>query len=601
MRLLPELADGPIDPLPALDLAPEQERRLLFGAVARYLANVAGPAGTLLVLDDLHWAGADALDLLSALVRSADHPVRVLGAYRDTDVRAQDALPVTLTDLARAGLAWRHVVGALSAREAAELLDSLLADTAEMEAATRVREKLGTLLEVVGDYDAAQGVLEEAVALYRAVGAADRLGHALEELGWVHSGRLALQELIARLRPEVEPLEAAGPSVGLVGLCAMLAFFYGRGGQYAEQLAMAERARGLAERLGDTYALLLAQQRQGMALLALGREAEALRVMEAVVPLAEATERPVILCTALLVAGAVYEQRGEFARRRRGLARVLEINERREARVWLPSIMADDARVLFFLGEWPAARRELERALALGRAVNLAGCVAPPLLELGWLCLAEGAWAEACGYLDEAIAVASAEGDLSRLRAAHSVRAECDIRLGQAGRACERLTPLLDGPALREWGVQMVVPVLAWALLECGDGAAARELLAHGIARARSREDRLTLVDLLRVQALVEQRQGRWAEAAGALEAGLTLAQSMPYPYAEGRLLHVSGALHAQVGAAQPARELLAAALARFRQLGAARDADQAERDLAELTGTPDRRPSGVRAARPSA
>src|SRR5579885_2867191 len=383
-----------------------------------------------------------------------------------------------------------------------------------MEAATRVREKLGTLLEVVGDYDAAQGVLEEAVALYRAVGAADRLGHALEELGWVHSGRLALQELIARLRPEVEPLEAAGPSVGLVGLCAMLAFFYGRGGQYAEQLAMAERARGLAERLGDTYALLLAQQRQGMALLALGREAEALRVMEAVVPLAEATERPVILCTALLVAGAVYEQRGEFARRRRGLARVLEINERREARVWLPSIMADDARVLFFRGEWPAARRELERALALGRAVNLAGCVAPPLLELGWLCLAEGAWAEACGYLDEAIAVASAEGDLSRLRAAHSVRAECDIRLGQAGRACERLTPLLDGPALREWGVQMVVPVLAWALLECGDGAA-RELLAHGIARARSREDRLTLVDLLRVQALVEQRQGRWAEAAG--------------------------------------------------------------------------------------
>ena len=37
-------------------------------AVARYLANMAGPAGTLLVLDDLQWAGPDALDLLTALV-----------------------------------------------------------------------------------------------------------------------------------------------------------------------------------------------------------------------------------------------------------------------------------------------------------------------------------------------------------------------------------------------------------------------------------------------------------------------------------------------------------------------------------------------------
>ena len=36
----------------------------MVAAVARFLANVAGPAGTLLVLDDLQWAGPDALDLL---------------------------------------------------------------------------------------------------------------------------------------------------------------------------------------------------------------------------------------------------------------------------------------------------------------------------------------------------------------------------------------------------------------------------------------------------------------------------------------------------------------------------------------------------------
>jgi len=52
-------------------VAPEQERRLVADAVSLFLSNVAGPAGTILALDDLQWAGLDALDLLTALVRSA--------------------------------------------------------------------------------------------------------------------------------------------------------------------------------------------------------------------------------------------------------------------------------------------------------------------------------------------------------------------------------------------------------------------------------------------------------------------------------------------------------------------------------------------------
>jgi transcriptional regulator with XRE-family HTH domain len=43
VRLLPEWAHGPIEPLPAWTLLPAQERRLVFGAVARLLDNVAGP------------------------------------------------------------------------------------------------------------------------------------------------------------------------------------------------------------------------------------------------------------------------------------------------------------------------------------------------------------------------------------------------------------------------------------------------------------------------------------------------------------------------------------------------------------------------------
>src|SRR5262249_45436364 len=96
VRLLPELAGTAVVPAPSWQLPPGQERRLLFGAVVRFLANVAGPAGTLLILDDLQWAGDDALDLLAALVRAPSWapsgsvgsllPLRVVGAYRDTEV-----------------------------------------------------------------------------------------------------------------------------------------------------------------------------------------------------------------------------------------------------------------------------------------------------------------------------------------------------------------------------------------------------------------------------------------------------------------------------------------------------------------------------------
>jgi hypothetical protein len=66
-------------------------------AVVRFLTNLPGPAGTLLLLDDLQWASADALALLATLARSAaEVPVRLIGAYRDTEVRAKDPLAVLL-------------------------------------------------------------------------------------------------------------------------------------------------------------------------------------------------------------------------------------------------------------------------------------------------------------------------------------------------------------------------------------------------------------------------------------------------------------------------------------------------------------------------
>jgi predicted ATPase len=51
---------------------------------------MAGPAGTLLILDDLQWAGPDALDLIHVLAQGLSARIRIVGAYRDTDVLSSD-------------------------------------------------------------------------------------------------------------------------------------------------------------------------------------------------------------------------------------------------------------------------------------------------------------------------------------------------------------------------------------------------------------------------------------------------------------------------------------------------------------------------------
>jgi len=133
VRLLPELAEASLVPVPRWELSPPQERRLMFAAVGRFLTNVMGPSGTLLVLDDLQWADADALDLLATLIRSAsDVHLRVVGAYRSTEVQPQDPLGIMQNELTLEGLVIQHELAPLRSQEAAALLSSLM-NTAEGE------------------------------------------------------------------------------------------------------------------------------------------------------------------------------------------------------------------------------------------------------------------------------------------------------------------------------------------------------------------------------------------------------------------------------------------------------------------------------------
>jgi len=128
-RVLPELDVAGMAPAPPATLPPERERRLVFGAIARFVTNIAGPAGTLLVLDDLQWAGPDALDVLLTLAHEAERAsLRVVCAYRSTEAHIHDALGMALADLAQASLVTHHGVPPLSRPDARRMFDGLMAD-----------------------------------------------------------------------------------------------------------------------------------------------------------------------------------------------------------------------------------------------------------------------------------------------------------------------------------------------------------------------------------------------------------------------------------------------------------------------------------------
>jgi hypothetical protein len=135
VRMFPEFASELREALPSLPRA--GETRLMFEAIVQYLVSPSADGadhalGTLLVLDDLQWAGADALELLSAVIRSGSQPLhtrgplRVIGAYRDTEVQSNDALSVVLSDLIPGRLATELALAPLDPEASAQLVEHLL-------------------------------------------------------------------------------------------------------------------------------------------------------------------------------------------------------------------------------------------------------------------------------------------------------------------------------------------------------------------------------------------------------------------------------------------------------------------------------------------
>jgi predicted ATPase len=101
-EILPELRTLQGDVPAAVGPLGEQAQFRLFDAAARFLISRSARAPMLIVIDDLHWADAASLGLLRFMAReTANHPILLLGTYRDVEVRRGHPLADTLGALAR--------------------------------------------------------------------------------------------------------------------------------------------------------------------------------------------------------------------------------------------------------------------------------------------------------------------------------------------------------------------------------------------------------------------------------------------------------------------------------------------------------------------
>ena len=116
--LLPELTEVVAGPPAAPVLDVEAVRFRLCQAVTGLLGRLATSRPLLLVIDDLHWADAASLRLLSILAGALGGArLLVVATYRDTDAEPGGLLADTLAALARQAPAARMVLGGLGSAE----------------------------------------------------------------------------------------------------------------------------------------------------------------------------------------------------------------------------------------------------------------------------------------------------------------------------------------------------------------------------------------------------------------------------------------------------------------------------------------------------
>jgi tetratricopeptide (TPR) repeat protein len=210
---------------------------------------------------------------------------------------------------------------------------------------------------------------------------------------------------------------------------------------------------------------------------------------------------------------------------------------------WITCTRGD---IAYHAGDWQQAYLDFELGDTIYRSAGRLAESGLARRGMGQVCLARGQIEEASRLFEEAISCAemSKELETEALQAAHAALAERDLLAGDPKAACARVEHLLERLQQKQGLVTRVLPLVAWAYLEIGDDDHAESVIQHAISDGAAGQQRLVLVEALRISGMIATRMKRWNEAAATLEEALTLSQAMSYPYAEARTLYTLGLLH---------------------------------------------------------
>jgi len=104
----------------------QEDRMRLFESVERSLVDLAGDRSVCLIIEDLHQADESSLYLLYHLARAARHlPLKIVGTFRDEEVRVGSALHTVLAGVGRERLSVRLALTRLDRAQTAQLIGAM--------------------------------------------------------------------------------------------------------------------------------------------------------------------------------------------------------------------------------------------------------------------------------------------------------------------------------------------------------------------------------------------------------------------------------------------------------------------------------------------
>jgi tetratricopeptide (TPR) repeat protein/transcriptional regulator with XRE-family HTH domain len=438
-------------------------------------------------------------------------------------------------------------------------------------------ERLGQVHLVTAAFDEAVEHLIRASDAWRRAG--DRgarlrvegiIAHALHRQGAGGAAAERLAEVVAELDP---PLDPDDQTPGLAALSRGLALVRLALREHELSLEAAEQACRLAHREGAVGAEADAQAVRGTVLLFLDRPDEAVAALEAAIALAEGGGATTGYSDAILALSWARTMHGDLERALALAARGVEITQRSGNTDAEALHRADLGLTRFYRGEWVEAQAELERSVELAHASAPTLFSGIPPAYLGLLRRGQGdVDAAAACYADAATAADLQTFAFDAYVAARL--AELDLIRGEPDAALGRLERWLAEESPTRLHDVMLLGIAAEACLDLGHIARGEALADQALRRARATHNEIDGIDAARIKGRSLLLQGRHADARSRLEAALSRAEAVPYPWAGARVQLVLARLsEAQGGDRRAARERLSAASETFARLGAAGDA----------------------------